>query len=71
MGILKDQLTGTKFNYGGAQPAQWPGADKNSTLHFQSSINNNPKIKAKPSELDLDGKTPAGYKHPETGATFG
>ena len=36
----------------------------NSTMHYQSSINNNPNLPGgypSPSNLDLDGVTPAKY----------
>lgn len=60
MGIIDTQLK-SKFGYGGKQPARWPGSNKASTLHNTSSINNRPAIQRRPSDLDLDGKTPAKY----------
>ena len=60
MAIL-DLLKTSVFGLKGDTPARKAGASKTSTLHFQSSINNNPKIEQSPSKLDLDGKTPSGY----------
>ena len=58
MGILKDQI-GSKHGLGGTTPDTRDGAQKTSTLHNQSSINNNPAIDPKPSSLDLDGTPPS------------
>lgn len=58
MGILKDQLPQSNLGLKGTTPSQRPGANKASTLHFESSINDNPDIPQQPSSLDLDGKTP-------------
>lgn len=63
MSILENQLgaSGSPLGFKGSQPPKYLGADPNSTLHNQSSINNNPAINRKPSDLDLDGKTPPKY----------
>lgn len=58
MGILKNQI-GSKHGLGGVTPDIRDGAQNTSTLHNQSSINNNPAIDPKPSSLDLDGIPPA------------
>ena len=60
MGLL-DMLPTSKFGLKGATPPQMPGANKTSTLHYQSSITGNPELaadKPAPSILDLDGKVP-------------
>jgi hypothetical protein len=69
MGILNTQLTGTALGLKGTTPNTRAGANPNSTLHFQSSINNIPEIEQSPSKLDLDGITPIKYSDvpPETG----
>jgi hypothetical protein len=69
MGILNNQLTGTALGLKGVTPPTRPGANPNSTLHFQSSINNIPEIEQSPSKLDLDGVTPPRYSDnlPESG----
>ena len=69
MGILNNQLTGTALGLKGVTPPNRPGSNPNSTLHNQSSINNNPAIEQSPSKLDLDGVTPSKYSDnlPETG----
>ena len=69
MGILNTQLTGTALGLKGVTPPNRDGANPNSTLHNQSSINNNPVIDQSPSDLDLNGITPPKYSHtlPETG----
>lgn len=54
---LKESVLGLQ----GVTPNVREGAKNTSTLHNQSSLNDNPDILAKPSELDLDGKTPAKY----------
>ena len=59
MGILKDQLTGSNLGLKGTTPEQRPGANKASTLHYESSINDNPDITQIPSDLDLNGKLPS------------
>ena len=61
MGILNNQLPNSTLGLKGSTPGQRAGANPNSTLHNQSSINNNPEIAAKPSQLDLDGATPSKY----------
>lgn len=61
MSILTNQLPNSTLGIQGQTPAQVPGANPNSTLHNQSSINNNPAIQQQPSSLDLDGTTPPKY----------
>lgn len=51
---LKDSTLGLK----GSTPSKRDGAQKTSTLHFQSSITDNPDILAGQSELSLKGKIP-------------
>lgn len=58
MGILKNQI-GSVHGLNGQKPDLRDGANPNSTLHNQSSINNSPAIDPKPSILDLDGTPPA------------
>jgi hypothetical protein len=63
MGLL-DLLPTSNLGLDGVTPAQIPSANPNSTLHYQSSINNNPQIPngyPAPSELDLNGVTPPKY----------
>ena len=52
---LSDSVLGLK----GSTPDKRKGAQKTSTLHYQSSITDNPDILAGQSELSLRGKTPA------------
>lgn len=52
---LKDSVLGLK----GVTPEKRAGAQKTSTLHFQSSITDNPDILAGQSELSLKGGKPA------------
>ena len=54
---LKESVLGLQ----GTTPNVREGAKNTSTLHNLSSLNDNPDILAKPSELDLDGKTPSKY----------
>ena len=62
MGILKSfKSEPSDLSKKGLKPAQMPGANPGSTLHFESSINDTPDIEKAPSRLDLDGKTPSGY----------
>lgn len=77
MGILKSFKDGdqraTQHSLKGKDLQPKPGALATSTLHYQSSINNNPAMKIKghsPSSLDLDGKDPKKYANPESGITF-
>lgn len=58
-GILNTQLPGSRLGLKGITPDTRAAANPGSTLHRESSINNNPEITAKPSILDLDGATPA------------
>jgi hypothetical protein len=60
MAIIDTQLK-SRFGYGGRKPSKFAGSDPQSTLHNTSSINNKPAITKQPSNLDLDGKTPARY----------
>ncbi len=63
MGLL-DLLPTSNLGLDGLTPAQIASANPNSTLHYQSSINNNPGLQAgypAPSALDLDGQTPGKY----------
>jgi hypothetical protein len=60
-GILDNQLPNSILGLQGQTPSQREGAKKTSTLHNQSSINNNPAIEQSPSGLDLDGATPSKY----------
>ena len=69
-GILTDQLQSSNLGLKGQTPGIRPGAQETSTLHYESSINNTPEIDRPASNLDLDGKTPAKYTNPETGATY-
>lgn len=71
MGLL-DKLPDSTFGLKGEKPAIRDGALSTSTIHFKSSINNDPSIKRKPSDLDLNGEIPAGTyreRSPE-GASF-
>jgi hypothetical protein len=63
---LKDQLTNNGSNltqWDGTTPSQMPGANKQSRLHYEYSINGNPNMSQKPSpsQLDLNGLTPSKY----------
>jgi len=60
MGLL-DSLPKSNLGLKGGTPAKIPSSKKTSTLHFQSSINDQPNIKQNPSILDLDGITPNKY----------
>ena len=63
MGLL-DLLPSSNLGLDGLTPAQIASANPNSTLHYQSSINDNPLLPngyPAPSELDLNGITPAKY----------
>lgn len=63
MGLL-DLLPSSNLGLDGLTPAQIASANPNSTMHYQSSINNNPNLPAgypSPSNLDLDGVTPPKY----------
>jgi len=63
MGLL-DLLPTSNLGLDGVTPAQIPSANPNSTLHYQSSINDNPLLPngyPAPSALDLDGNTPPKY----------
>lgn len=60
-GILDNQLPNSILGLGGQTPGQNPGADPDSTLHNQSSLNNTPPISRPASVLDLNGATPTKY----------
>lgn len=60
-GILNNQLPNSILGLQGQTPNALPGANGDSTLHYESSINNQPPINRPPSELDLDGLTPEKY----------
>jgi hypothetical protein len=60
-GILNNQLRNSILGLQGQTPRQRQGANPTSTLHNQSSINNQPAIEQSPSGLDLNGATPAKY----------
>jgi hypothetical protein len=60
MGLL-DLLPSSNLGLQGSTPAQIPSANPQSTLHYQSSINNIPALNGNfptPSVLDLNGQTP-------------
>ncbi len=57
LNLLKTSLLGWK----GQTPPSSQSNSPNSTLHNTSSINGSPTIVQKPSNLDLDGKTPPRY----------
>ena len=60
MGLL-DSLPKSNLGLKGSTPNNIPSSKNTSTLHFQSSINDNPDIDQSPSKLDLDGATPSKY----------
>ena len=60
MGLL-ESLKSSNLGLQGATPDKVASANPASTLHFQSSINDKPDIEQSPSNLDLDGTTPAKY----------
>ena len=55
---LINKLTDSVLGLKGSTPEKRKGAQKTSTLHFQSSITDNPDILAGQSELSLKGKKP-------------
>jgi hypothetical protein len=57
MGLL-DLLPTSNLGLDGITPAQIPSANPTSTLHYQSSINDQPNIDQSPSSLDLNGVPP-------------
>lgn len=60
MGLL-DLLPTSNLGLDGITPPRIPGASPTSTIHYQSSINNNPTLPAgapAPSNLDLNGTVP-------------
>lgn len=57
MGLL-DLLPTSNLGLDGATPAVIPSANPASTLHYQSSINDQPNIAQNPSALDLNGAKP-------------
>ena len=64
---LKDKLVNQGSNLSdldGKTASQMPGANPQSRLHYEYSINGQPPFngsKPSPSTLDLDGKTPSKY----------
>jgi|TARA_B100001778_G_C18399194_1_gene543453 hypothetical protein len=60
-GILDNQLPNSELGLQGQTPGIRPGARIDSTLHNQSSLNNQPGINQVPSSLDLNGLTPDKY----------
>ncbi len=48
-----------RYGLKGVNPEQRAGAKKTSTLHYNSSITDNPDILAQASSLSLKGKKPA------------
>jgi len=63
---LKDKLAAGGSNLtqlNGSTPGIMGGANPQSRLHYEYSINGNPLMgnKPNPSQLDLDGKTPNKY----------
>lgn len=67
MGLL-DLLPTSNLGLDGATPPRIPSANPESTLHYQSSINDQPNITRIPSALDLNGVkptvTPSGQQLP-------
>jgi hypothetical protein len=59
MGILK-LLPTTKFGYGGKQPPLRKETAA-STMHYTSSLNNNPAINRPATRLGKGGRTPSKY----------
>ena len=57
MGLL-DLLPTSNLGLDGATPTRIASANPASTLHFQSSINDQPNIDQSPSALDLNGVKP-------------
>ena len=57
---LTDKISNV-LGFGGATPSKLPGADKASTLHNTTSINNTPEGEYPASNLDLNGKVGAKY----------
>ena len=60
MGLI-DKLTESPYGLKGQTPSKLPGADKASTLHNTTSINNTPEGEYPASTLDLNGKIGAKY----------
>lgn len=63
---LKNKLTSGGSNltaFNGATPSTMPGSNSQSKLHDEYSLNGNPNFPTKPSpsQLDLNGITPAKY----------
>ena len=52
------------LGFGGRTQKPVAGADRLSTLHYTTSINDKPKGTRPSSQLDLDGKTPERYVGP-------
>jgi len=60
MGLL-DMLQDSDLGLYGYTPSQIPSANPQSTLHYESSINDEPDIPQSPSNLSLEGYTPDQY----------
>lgn len=60
MGLI-DKLPTSPYGLKGQTPSKVPGADKASTLHNTTSINNTPEGEYPASSLDLNGKIGAKY----------
>ena len=58
---LIDRLLQSPLGLKGQTPSNLPGADKASTLHNTTSINNTPEGYYPASNLDLNGKIGAKY----------
>ncbi len=63
---LKNKLTSGTSNltaFNGVTPSTMPGASDQSKLHNEYSLNGSPNLplKPSPSQLDLNGITPAKY----------
>lgn len=61
MSNILDNIDKSSLGLKGQTPAKRAGAKETSTLHYLSSINGKPNSIQKPSQLDLDGKTPKKY----------
>lgn len=65
MGLLSKltQQGSVLSGFNGSTPSTMPGANPQSKLHDQYSINGNPSLinKPSPSQLDLNGQTPPKY----------
>jgi hypothetical protein len=59
---LIDKLPNTVFGPKAPRRLFTITSNSKSVLHNTASINGKPEVFLKPSDLDLDGKTPKGYK---------